>query len=359
MDHPVKRAPARQPLHLRRLLPPGAPVAVEQIVEELGLTELAERMSPTQAGGPPTQIDRSPTQTGRPAAHTGPPAAHTDRPAAHTDTPAAHTDTPAAQTGAPSAQTGHPDPNRPYLVLNMVSTADGRATVEGRSGPIGNVADRQLFHGLRTAVDAVMAGAGTIRVERYRRLVREESARQIRRERGLAEEPWACIVSGRLALPDDIPLLADPAARVAILTSSAASLPDGEGAEIQYIRRTRDGLLDLPAALAELRERLGVRTVLCEGGPHTNSQLLADGLVDELFLSLSPKLAGGDPTGEALRIVSGPQLDPPIELELLCAFEHESHLFLRYRVSRPQAPGLSSSAGREPISSAGARNELS
>jgi 5-amino-6-(5-phosphoribosylamino)uracil reductase len=262
---------------LRRLLPPGVPVLVGRVVEELRLAELARRMSPIA------------TRNGR---------------------------------------------RRPYLVLNMVSTADGRATVEGRSGPIGNLADRALFHGLRTAVDAVMAGAGTIRVERYRRPVREQPARQARRERGLAEEPWACVVSGRLDLPPDIPLLGDPAARVVILTSSAASLPQTPGGgQVEYVRCARDGLLDLSGGMAELYERFGIATVLCEGGPHTNSQLLAEGLVDELFLSLAPKLAGGDVTDEALRILAGPAIDPPLELELVSAFEHESHLFLRYRLA--------------------------
>lgn len=265
------------PLRLRRLLPPGEPVSVEQLVHELRLTELAAAVSPTGAGE------------------------HARR--------------------------------RPYLALNMVSTADGRATVDGRSGPIGETADRQLFHGLRTTVDAVMAGAGTIRVERYRRIIREEPARAARRARGLAEEPWAVIVSGRLDIPSDTPILNDPAARVAILTASAASLPLPEGgAQVHYIRAAEECLLDLPAAMAELYERFDVRTVMCEGGPHLNSHLLAAGLVDELFLSLSPKLGGGDPGGEALRIVSGPQLDPLVELELVSLFEHESHLFLRYRV---------------------------
>lgn len=264
---------------LRRLLPPGVPALVERIVEELELDELARQTSPITPG------------EGRP---------------------------------------------RPYLVLNMVSTADGRATVQGRSGPIGDAADRELFHGLRTAVDAVMAGAGTVRVERYRRLVRDERSRRIRRRRGLQEEPWACIVSGRLDLPADIPILADPAARVAIVTSSAASLRHAEGgAQIEYVRSREEGLLDLPGAMSELCERFGIRTLLCEGGPHTNSQLLAHGLVDELFLSLSPKLAGGDLTGEALRIVAGPAIDPPLEMELVSAFEHDSHLFLRYRVAQP------------------------
>ncbi len=223
-------------------------------------------------------------------------------------------------------------PSRPYVVLNMVSTADGRATVGGRSGAIGGPADRQLFHGLRTVVDAVMAGAGTVRAERYRRLVRDERGRELRAERGLAAEPLACVVSGRLALDEQIPLLSDPRARVAIITPSAASLPKQCCAEIDYVRAARAGTLDLSGAMSELRERLGVRTLLCEGGPHLNAQLLASGLVDELFLSLSPLLAGGDTTGETLRILSGPELDPPVALELVGALEHESHLFLRYKI---------------------------
>ncbi len=90
--------------------------------------------------------------------------------------------------------------NRPYVVLNMVSTADGRATLDGRSGPISDPADRALFHALRTAVDAVMAGAATVRVERYGRIIPDASRRARRVERGLSAEPLACIVSGRLSL---------------------------------------------------------------------------------------------------------------------------------------------------------------
>lgn len=226
------------------------------------------------------------------------------------------------------------DARLPYLALNMVSTADGRATLSGRSGGIGGGADKQLFHELRTAVDAVMVGAGTLRAERYRRMVRDEQAQARRRARGLAEQPLACVVSGRLALDEEIPLLADPGSRVAVLTASQASLPAECQAQIEYVRCQHDGLLDFAAGLHELRERFGVRTLLCEGGPHLNAHLLAGGLVDELFLSLAPTLAGGDATSESLRIVSGLDLDPPVAMELISAHEHESHLFLRYRVGR-------------------------
>ncbi len=291
----------QKPLTLRRLLPPGDPATVEEIVEGLGLAAC-------DPGGQPP---------GRRASHPDERASHPDERASHPGGRASHGDAPVA-----------PAPPRPYVLLNMVSTADGRATIDGRSGPIGNRADRELFHGLRTAVDAVMAGAGTIRTERYGPIVAEESRRRARLERGLAAEPLACIVSGRLSLPVDIPLLADPQARVAILTPSAASLP-GVAAQVDYVRTGNDGRLDLPAAFTVLSEHFGIRTLLCEGGPHLNSELLSAGLIDELFLTLAPKLSGGE---TPLQILAGAALEPPVEMDLLSVFESESDLFLRYRV---------------------------
>jgi riboflavin-specific deaminase-like protein len=230
---------------------------------------------------------------------------------------------------------------RVRVMLNMACTVDGRATVGGRSGPIGDRGDRELFHALRTAVDAVLVGAGTVRTERYRRLVRDEAHRRLRVARGLAEEPLACIVSASLSLsPAEIPLLADPAARVAILTPApTGELPDGSAVPLEYVRAGRDGRLDLPAALGELHTRLGVRTILCEGGPHLNGDLFAAGLVDELFLSLAPKLAGGGLAGGSLRILCGREFDPPLELELIEALASRSDLLLHYRVGRAGGAG--------------------
>src|SRR5271166_5612070 len=223
--------------------------------------------------------------------------------------------------------------SRPRVVLNMVSTVDGRATLDGRSGPIGDSADRELFRGLRTAVDAVLVGAGTARTERYGRIIRDDSQRRLRRQRTLSPEPLACIVTERLELGPDLPLLGQAGAHVVILTSSSDSLP-ASAAELDYVRAKRDGKLDLPAALNELGQRFGVQVLLCEGGPQLSDQLFSAGLVDELFLSLSPLLGGGEGAhGEALRILAGAALDPPVRLELLGVLESDSHLFLRYGVS--------------------------
>ena len=87
---------------------------------------------------------------------------------------------------------------------------------------------------------------------------------------------------------------------------------------------------DLPRLMAELHER-GVRSVLCEGGPTLNSHLFAAGLVDELFLTMNPKVAGG---AAALTIVAGRELVEPVELDLASVAEAEGELFTRWRVRR-------------------------
>ena len=99
--------------------------------------------------------------------------------------------------------------------------------------------------------------------------------------------PLAVVVSGRLDLPADLPLLNEPEQPVVIATGSDAVLP-GLGEQVAY-ERVGD---DLPLLMARLRTEHGIRSVLCEGGPTLNSYLLAAGLVDELFLTLNPKLAG-------------------------------------------------------------------
>ncbi|MEX2195023.1 MAG: dihydrofolate reductase family protein [Thermoleophilaceae bacterium] len=219
-------------------------------------------------------------------------------------------------------------PDRPYLVLNMVSTADGKVVLDGRSGGIGDDADRALFHALRTRVDAVMMGAGTLRAERYGRLVRDAGRRAERERAGLDPDPLAIVVSARLALSPDLPLFAAEGQRVVVLTSAEAELE--AAADIHYLRAP-DGRLELGPLLRRLREEHGVRSILCEGGPTLNASLLHEGLVDELFLSLAPKLAGGS---HPLTAVAGEPLPEPAGMELAWSYIGESSLFLRYRLPR-------------------------
>ena len=216
-------------------------------------------------------------------------------------------------------------PDRPYLGINMVSSLDGKATLDWRTKGLSTEVDRRLFHHLRTQADALMVGAGTAREERYGRITKNDELSDKRVGEGRAAEALAVVVSGRLNLPADLPLLHEPDQAVLIATGAEHSLPDGH-AGIEYARVGDD----LPRLMSELHER-GVRSVLCEGGPTLNSFLFAAGLVDELFLTMNPKVVGG---AAALTIVAGRELVDPVELDLVYVAEADGELFTRWRVRK-------------------------
>ena len=213
-------------------------------------------------------------------------------------------------------------PDRPFLALNFATTLDGRATIEGRSGKIGSDADTAMLVELRTRFDAVMIGAGTMRAERYGRIVAGPEQARRRQARGLAADPLVVIVSGRLDLPWDAPLFTDAASRVLILTASDRE-PPAVAPALEVVRQ--ESGVDLAAALALLRAEHDVAALLCEGGPTLHSQLQAGGLADELFLTIAPKLAGAGPS-----ILEGALPGVP-QLELAWLLAEGSELFGRYR----------------------------
>lgn len=215
--------------------------------------------------------------------------------------------------------------DRPFVAVNMVATVDGRASVGGRTAAISSLADRQLFHALRTRVDAVMIGAGTLRAERYGRIVPDPRRREQRVAAGLDADPLAIVVSGRLDLSADVPLLADPASRVLVITAMETEI-DGCAAQVAYLRGAP---IDLAGALARARADYGVRSILGEGGPSLNASLFAAGLVDELFLTRVPKIAGA---AGALTITGDAPLREPLDARLLWLLEHDGALFARYAI---------------------------
>ncbi len=215
--------------------------------------------------------------------------------------------------------------DRPHTVVNFVASVDGRAAFKGRSGQLGGLGDRAMFHGLREHADAVFAGTGTIRTERYGRLVKDPERRKRRAAIGLSPDPLACIISRTGDVPTEIPLFAEPESRIVIFTPTEPDLSDA-AADVTVVRLD-PGELTLTTMLRRVRSDYDVRVLLCEGGPTVFSALLHERLVDELFLTVSPKLAGGgmDPT-----ITSGPVLDELASLELQWALERAGFLFLRY-----------------------------
>ncbi|MEA2198555.1 MAG: hypothetical protein QOJ25_2606 [Solirubrobacteraceae bacterium] len=213
---------------------------------------------------------------------------------------------------------------RPYLVANFVASADGRATFEGRSGPLGDDGDHEVFHGLREQVEAVLAGTGTLRTERYGRLVRTPERVQRRVARDLTPTPLLVLITRSGMLPADIPLLADPDSSVVVYTGRPVEITAEAHVEVVHVDPAE---LTPLTVLRHLRTELGIRSVLCEGGPTLFGALVHAAVVDELFLTVAPKLTSG---GMGPTVTEGPELARPAELDLEWVLERAGSLFLRY-----------------------------
>lgn len=221
-----------------------------------------------------------------------------------------------------------PETGRPHVIGSLISSVNGRATLDGRTaplGPSGGGADREFFRGLRGTCDAIMVGTGTLREERYGRPGRRRLLREFRAARGLAEEPKVIVVSRSLDLPVHVPLFRDPATEVLLFTWSAAPVPSS-GAQITVMRMDPVDT-SLAAVLRAARERYGIRSIVCEGGPTLYGALLNEDLVDELFLTIAPVYASDD----ELPLTTSGHGASPCPMKLLSVFSRDDYLFLRYR----------------------------
>jgi riboflavin biosynthesis pyrimidine reductase len=199
---------------------------------------------------------------------------------------------------------------RPGVRLNMIASLDGATAVAGVAGGLGGKADQALFALLRSLADVVLVAAGTVRAERY----------------GPSTVPVA-VVTRSCRLDWDSRFFTAALARPLVVTvATAPAEARARAAEVADVVVAGEHDVDLADAVGALGAR-GFRAVLSEGGPILNAQLAAAGLLDELCLTLSPLLVGGD----AKRLLAGPLLPGPPALRLVSACEEDGFLFLRYR----------------------------
>jgi riboflavin biosynthesis pyrimidine reductase len=199
---------------------------------------------------------------------------------------------------------------RPGVRLNMIASLDGATAVAGVAGGLGGKADQALFALLRRMADVVLVAAGTVRAERY----------------GPSTVPVA-VVTRSCRLDWDSRFFTAALARPLVVTvATAPAEARARAAEVADVVVAGEHDVDLVEAVGALGAR-GFRAVLSEGGPILNAQLTAAGLLDELCLTLSPLLVGGD----AKRLLAGPLLPGPPALRLVSACEEDGFLFLRYR----------------------------
>ncbi len=222
---------------------------------------------------------------------------------------------------------GRRDGSRPYVIVNMVSSVDGRSAVEGRSSAIGSEADRQAMRTLRSKADAVMVGAGTLRAERL----------SLGLDDPYGPQPLAVIVGGAGEIPLERNLIVAEGQEVLIIAREEVAVRPGEHRLLRLsdLCAVGSGNLDISEALGVLKARYAVDLLLVEGGPTLNYSLISNHLADELYLTIAPKLLGKAPSG-SLGILNGPTL-PAGDLTLLSAHLAGDELFLRYRtLSTPE-----------------------
>ncbi len=221
------------------------------------------------------------------------------------------------------------DETRGWVRAIFISSVDGSAQgPDGASASLSSPGDRRVFGLQRSLCDVVLVGAGTARVEGYRPVEPSEVDIELRRRLGLADTPPIAVVTRSLTL--DPALLGTAHAATLVITTDDApvsSVSDTLGAD--RLIRAGVGVVDLGTALDELSRR-GHHRVLCEGGPTLLSHIVAAGRLDDLCLTTSPLLVGGERRG----ILQGPALDPAPRLSLAHLLEEDGSLFGRYLVDR-------------------------
>ena len=243
--------------------------------------------------------------------------------------------------------------DRPTIVSNFVSTIDGVVAFDteghtgGREVSGASEPDRFLMGLVRATADAVLMGAGTVRSGGHHRwtpaYIHPPSAGAYvawRRKLGLdAPQPTTVIVSASGSIDPGHPGLNDPNVPGVIVTTSGGGAhlrAEGLPSTVEVVVVTDGDRVDPTAIVEVLRDR-GLDLVVCEGGPNLLGGLVDAGLVDELFLTVAPQLAGRSPAAPRLGLVEGVgfAIDDAPWAQLLSVLRAESHLFLRYRLDEP------------------------
>lgn len=219
---------------------------------------------------------------------------------------------------------------RPYTVINAVGTLDGRGAVGGKSTPVGSEVDHRLMRNIRSNVDAVLVGAGTLRSENLTLTVDEPLTKR-RRERGLKEQPLSVLLTQSGDVPADRKIFQASEGNLLVFAGAHASQENlAKLSRLAAVRPATDTVVPEPEKILEtLAGEFGISRLLVEGGPSVNRSFLEAWLVDEVFLTLAPKIVGGD----VRSLVDGEPLRQGATLpSLVSIYLSDSELYLRYRL---------------------------
>ena len=214
-----------------------------------------------------------------------------------------------------------------WVRANFVASIDGAITVDGKSGGLSGPADRLVFTLLRSLADVVVAGAGTVRAERYRQAQPDELWQQVRAGRPPA--PPIAVITRRLELDLSGRLFGqgqDLARTIVLTTELAGEERLKEASRVADVVIAGTDTMTGQAILDALAAR-GHGRILVEGGTMLLGQLVAEHVLDELCLTVSPVLEGGHASGRQTSPHGPPGLT---EMSLAGVLEDDGFLLTRY-----------------------------
>jgi len=229
-----------------------------------------------------------------------------------------------------------PPPDRPLVAINMVTSVDGRAQLNGTAEGLGSRADRRLMRLYRAAFDAVGSGAGTLRATGiWLRVGNDLAARRV--ADGRPPNPTGVLLVGGDAIPTDGRWFSGDEPRVVVVGRHHPLKEAPQGTELL---RAPDERPQPRWVLDRLAER-GIRTFLLEGGPNVNAAFLAENLIDEIYWTVGAHLLGTDALPMIALVPGGsPFAHEPLPGELTSVIRHDDELYLRYRFGpRAEHPG--------------------
>ena len=232
------------------------------------------------------------------------------------------------------------DSKRPYVIFNMVSSIDGKATTfKGELGKLGSRPDRYLMKRLRSQVDGVIAGANTLRHDAFIPTLPDDLVTE-RLRHFTQPQPLGIVITNSGNLPADHRFWNAGQELRLVIASEKAAIAPWVSQKAQILRlpsQDQNQAIDLQAVLALLWQQFGIKRLLVEGGASLNYSLISQHLADEIFLSIAPYVVGGV---ENMTIIGGSDYgmgggDIP-KLELRSVYSHDSELFLRYQFVKPK-----------------------
>jgi riboflavin-specific deaminase-like protein len=230
-----------------------------------------------------------------------------------------------------------PPTDRPYVLVNMVMSLDGKVVLGDTEQGIGSKVDQRLMRELRVLADVVLNGAETLRKSGTSpRLGGFEELEVLRKNRGKSRFPIGAVVSSSGDLPLEKMFFTSDEFRAIVYLGEEApaerrAAVEATGREVVILPREKR----FETMLGHMRRELGAVVVLLEGGPTVNAGMLAADAIDELFFSVGPLLIGGRETitpveGAGFNAMTAPRLD----LVSATPNEETHELYLRYRVRR-------------------------